>query len=53
MNLSAVSNASIGGYSGCAVLQNGSVQCWGSGNAGMLGNGAVADSSVPVPVTGW
>ena len=36
----------------CAVLQNRSVACWGSGSYGALGDGQGQDSAVPVPVSG-
>ncbi len=35
----------------CAVGGTGSMQCWGEGGSGQLGNGATADSPSPVPVT--
>jgi alpha-tubulin suppressor-like RCC1 family protein len=35
----------------CALLDNGSVSCWGNGEEGQLGNGALqSSSSVPSPV---
>ncbi len=38
------------GYS-CGVRRNGEAWCWGEGSNGQLGNGATADSSVPVKVS--
>jgi alpha-tubulin suppressor-like RCC1 family protein len=37
---------------GCARLAAGGVQCWGRGNFGQLGNGAVDDAPTPTAVTG-
>jgi alpha-tubulin suppressor-like RCC1 family protein len=37
----------------CALIQGGSVQCWGSDNGGTLGNGGLdQQSNVPTAVTG-
>lgn len=45
---------STGGYHTCAVLDDGSLWCWGRGDGGQLGNGAnVATNLAPVPVTGF
>ena len=47
----AVSVTSDGlGY--CALLSTGSVECWGAGTFGRLGDGSYTDSSVPVAVVG-
>ncbi len=38
---------SSGGTHTCAILDNGSVSCWGQGGAGRLGNGGTADKTTP------
>jgi alpha-tubulin suppressor-like RCC1 family protein len=41
------------GYDGyCAVLTSGAVDCWGAGQAGVLGNGSFSNSATPVAVEG-
>ena len=37
--LDGVHSVSAGGEHSCAVLQNGTVKCWGRGNYGQMGNG--------------
>lgn len=39
-------------YHSCAVLQSGSIACWGSNGDGELGDGTTSDSPLPVEVTG-
>ena len=38
---------SSGGYHTCAILDDGTVSCWGYGFAGRLGNGATSTKSTP------
>jgi len=35
----------------CALMENGTVACWGNNQQGQLGNGNNSDRSVPVPVS--
>lgn len=51
--LSSGVTALAGGYShNCALLGNGTVQCWGKNDYGQLGNGAQTNSATPVTVSG-
>ena len=50
--ISTATRVVTGGNHSCARLSSGSVQCWGRGNEGQLGNGALVNSFSPVTVTG-
>jgi len=41
------SKISSGGLHTCAILDNGSVSCWGKGTFGGLGNGGTSDKTTP------
>ena len=49
---SAVRAIQSGTASSCALLQTGSIQCWGAGARGELGNGLGSSSLAPVTVSG-
>jgi alpha-tubulin suppressor-like RCC1 family protein len=49
---SGVRSVAVGGSGVCAVLSNGTVDCWGVGGNGQLGNGELLSSPTPVQVSG-
>ena len=48
--LTGVGQVELGAQHGCALMLNGTVQCWGLGSSGQLGAGDVFRSFVPRPV---
>jgi len=48
----AIAITSSDGYHSCAILQGGSVKCWGDNSSGQLGNGTRTTATTPVAVTG-
>lgn len=51
-NISTAKQAAIGYNHACAILQNGSVSCWGDNNNGQLGDGTQTTRLQATPVTG-
>jgi alpha-tubulin suppressor-like RCC1 family protein len=51
LNISNVSQMSLGKNHSCALLDNGTVKCWGRNNYGQLGNNSTTNSSLPVSVS--
>jgi hypothetical protein len=47
-----VASVDSGGDHACAVTGAGAALCWGRNDSGQLGDGSLADSSVPVAVSG-
>lgn len=49
---SGVASVATGAAQACAVLDDGTVSCWGSNAAGVLGDGSTTSSATPVKVSG-
>ena len=45
-------SVSAGDKHTCAVLDDGSLKCWGSGDSGQLGNGSWNDETTPTQISG-
>nr|WP_282452770.1 hypothetical protein [Lysobacter sp. CAU 1642] len=50
---SGVSSIGVGHNHGCAKLPDGTLQCWGENNFGMLGDGTTTNASSPVQVLAY
>jgi alpha-tubulin suppressor-like RCC1 family protein len=50
--LASVVDVAIGWRSVCALIHGGTIKCWGSNEAGQLGNGSMQSSKTPVAVSG-
>ncbi len=47
-----VTAIAVGGIHNCALLNNGTVKCWGTNSAGELGDGTYTSHNMPVTVVG-
>ena len=50
--ISSAQSLSAGDSHTCALMENGTVRCWGKGQGGRLGNGQTSDQKTSVQVTG-
>src|SRR5207244_103104 len=50
--ISGVTAVTPGAYHTCALLGNGTLQCWGQNDFGQLGNGNTTNRTTPGPVSG-
>src|SRR2546427_4424966 len=48
----AVTAVDLGAFYSCALLQDGTVRCWGDNSTGELGDGTTTNASTPVAVAG-
>ncbi|HWD94854.1 MAG TPA: InlB B-repeat-containing protein [Acidimicrobiales bacterium] len=52
IGISTATSVSMGANFACATLANGTVDCWGNGNSGDLGNGLSTQETSPIVVAG-
>lgn len=52
VNLSSAATLALGGYHSCALMRDGTVQCWGQSDHGQIGAPGLAFSGSPVTVQG-
>jgi alpha-tubulin suppressor-like RCC1 family protein len=52
MGITNATSISSGAFHTCALLQDGSVECWGFNFVGQLGNSSMIDSAAPVQIGG-
>jgi alpha-tubulin suppressor-like RCC1 family protein len=50
VGLSGVASIAVGGYHSCAMLADGTAECWGQNIGGEIGDGTKVNRTAPVPV---
>ncbi len=51
-NIHTATRVAVGYNTGCALLRDATVECWGRNESNELGNGSTTPSAIPVKVTG-